>query len=156
MLVYRIVHSKYSNDLYASGMKGRWNGSGRKVIYTGESIAIALLENMVRRQGVGFNNDFKTMLIEIPDGTAISKIDIATLKDGWRKNNDSQCQYLGDLWYDSGKTMILKVPSAILPQASNYILNSTHPDYGTVKIIAVTDLAPDERIEDILKNYSKK
>jgi len=31
-----------------------------------------------------------------------------------------------------------------------------HPDYKKVKLIEVTDLIPDERIEDILKEYTKK
>ena len=80
MLVYRIVHKTYSTGLYASGLKGRWNSAGKKVIYTAESIPLAFLENMVRRQGVGFNNDFKIMIIQIPDKALISEIDVSKLE----------------------------------------------------------------------------
>lgn len=64
MLVYRIVHKMFSNSLFASGIRGRWNSAGNKVIYTAESIPVAFLENMVRRQGVGFNDDFNIMFVE--------------------------------------------------------------------------------------------
>ncbi len=78
MLVYRIVHRAYSKQLFASGTRGRWNGSGKKVIYAAESIPLAFLENMVRRQGVGFNHDFKTVIIEIPPDM---EIEVITIKD---------------------------------------------------------------------------
>ena len=156
MLVYRIVHKTYSTSLYASGLKGRWNSAGKKVIYTAESIPLAFLENMVRRQGVGFNMDFKIMIIEIPDIVKISSIDVADLEDGWRDIKDySKCQPIGDKWYDEGKVMVLKVPSAVLPEGFNYIINSEFSDYGLIKLIAITDLVPDDRIEDILKKYPK-
>ena len=157
MLVYRIVHKTYSTGLYASGLKGRWNSAGKKVIYTAESIPLAFLENMVRRQGVGFNKDFKIMIIEIPDSIIISSINLSDLEDGWRDIKDySKCQLFGDKWYDEGKAMVLKVPSAVLPEAFNYVINSEFSDYGMIKLITTTDLIPDERIEDILKKYPKK
>ncbi len=157
MLVYRITHRSFSKDLYASGAKGRWNGEGKKVIYCAESIPLAFLENMVRRQGVGFNDDFKIMILEIPDHLKITSISMADLKDGWRNFKDfSKCQPLGNKWYDEAQTPILKVPSAVLPDAFNYVINTTHPDYKEIKLIGSTDLVPDERIEDILKKYSGK
>jgi RES domain-containing protein len=157
MLVYRIVHKKYSTSLFASGMEGRWNSKGNKVLYCAESIALAFLENMIRRQGVGFNEDFKTMFIEIPSKTTTSNIYIENLEAGWRDfNNYPRCQALGDKWYDERKNLLLKVPSAVLPEAYNFVINTKHPDYKKVKIIEVTNLVPDPRIEDILKKYSRK
>lgn len=157
MLVYRIVHKKYSSGLFASGLKGRWNSSGKKVIYTAESIPLAFLENMVRRQGVGFNSDFRILFIEIPDSIKALTINASELEDGWRNFKDySKCQPIGDKWYEEAKTMILKVPSAVLPESYNYVINTELADYPLIKLIEITDLVPDERIEDILKRYSKK
>lgn len=157
MLVYRIAHKIYSKSLVASGAKGRWNSLGKKVIYAAESIPLAFLENMIRRQGVGFNSDFKIMIIEIPDKVLISEIDVAKLAAGWRDFNDySACQPSGNKWYDAEKTLALKVPSALLPESSNYVINGEHPDFRLIKLIATTDLVPDKRIEDILKKYPKK
>lgn len=154
MIVYRIVHRLYSNHLFASGMKGRWNSAGNKVIYAAESAPLAFLENMVRRQGVGFNDDFKTMVIHIPSHASMEIVQAADLESGWRDPNDySQCQPLGDKWFDAGKSLALKVPSAIMPEAFNYVINTMHPDYHQVELVAVTTLVPDERIEDLLKKY---
>jgi RES domain-containing protein len=157
MLVYRIVHKKYSTSLLASGLQGRWNSAGKKVIYIAESIPLAFSENMVRRPGVGSNKDFRIMIIEIPDSIIISSINLFDLEDGWRDFRDySKCQLIGDKWYDEGKVMVLKVPSAVLPEAFDYVINSEFSDYGMIKLIATTDLVPDERLEDLLKKYPKK
>lgn len=157
MLVYRIVHKKYSKYLFASGMEGRWNAEGNKVIYCAESIALAFLENMIRRQGVGFNNDFKIMIIQVPDDIIISIINDKELKSGWRdSDNYFQCQQLGNEWYEEGKTLLLKVPSAVLPEEFNFVINAIHADYRKVKLVKVANLVPDKRIEEILKKYSKK
>jgi RES domain-containing protein len=156
MLVYRIVHKSYSSTLFASGIKGRWNGDGKKVIYCAGSIALAFLENMVRRQGAGFNLDFKIMVIEIPDDIPVTTIHASELAKGWRNPRDySFCQPLGNEWYEQGKTAILKIPSSVLPESNNYMLNTEHADYKRIQLVGVTDLVPDERIEEILKKYSK-
>jgi RES domain-containing protein len=147
MLAYRIVLKQYSKKLFASGLAGRWNGSGRKVIYCAESIALAFLENMVRRQGVGFNDDFKIMILEIQDNLKIQTTTIDDLSTGWRDFTDySKCQPLGNAWYDAGTLPILKIPSAVLPEAFNYVINSLHPDFKKIKLVKVTDLIPDKRI----------
>ncbi len=157
MLAYRITHKKFSGELFAPGIKGRWNSTGKKVIYCAQSVALAFLENMVRRQGVGFNRDFKTMIIEIPGDLAMTIINAGDLKSGWRDYRDySHCQPLGDRWYDDGETAVLKAPSAVLPESYNYVLNTEHAMYKKIKLIGVTDLVPDERIEDILKKYKGK
>jgi len=157
MLVYRITHKIYSKELFASGLEGRWNGDGKKVLYTAGSVALAFLENMIRRQGVGFNSDFKTMIIEIPDDLKIQTIKAESLPAGWREFTDySKCQPIGNEWFDKGEKPVLKVPSAVLPEEFNYLINTAHPDFKKIKLVETTELVPDERIEDILKNYSKK
>jgi RES domain-containing protein len=157
MLVYRITHKNYSKELYASGLGGRWNSAGNKVVYFAESIPLAFLENMVRRQGVGFNNDFRIMIIEIPGDLEITSIGLTELAAGWRDFKDySYCQPIGDNWYNEGKTPLLKVPSAVLQECANYVANSLHLDYKKIKLIEVTPLVPDNRIEDILKRYRQQ
>jgi len=153
MLIYRIVHKLYAT-LFASGLKGRWNNTGNKVIYAAESIPLAFLENMVRRQGVGFNDDFKIMIIEIPDNISIETISVNQLNPTWRNPNDySQCLPLGEKLFNEGKSLLLKVPSAVMPEAHNYVINTLHPDFQKVVLVEVTNLVPDERIEEILKRY---
>lgn len=153
MLLYRIVFKAYSTSLFAPGYPGRWNGAGRKVIYTAESIPLAFLENLVRRKGLGFNDDYRTMIIDIPASLKITTIGVSDLEDGWRDSRDySKCQPHGNEWYDKGDTVLLKVPSAILPDANNYVINTTHTDFKKIKLLKTTDLIPDKRIKDILKS----
>jgi RES domain-containing protein len=153
MLAYRITLKEYSNELFAPGTAGRWNGAGRKVIYCAESVALAFLENMVRRQGVGFNHDFRTMILLIPDDLKIQTVDVHDLPVGWRDRNDySKCQPVGNDWFDAGATPLLKVPSAVLVESFNYVINSMHKDFGKIKLTEVTDLIPDERVEKLLKS----
>ncbi len=111
---------------------------------------------MIRRQGVGFNHDFKTVIIDIPDTLKIQNVSVSDLNEGWRNFKIyAECQLIGNLWYDKLKTPVLKVPSAVLPESNNFVLNTSHPGFQKIKIVAVTNLVPDERIEDILKNYRK-
>jgi RES domain-containing protein len=156
MLAYRITFKQYSKELFAPGLAGRWNGAGRKVIYCAESLALAFLENMVRRQGVGFNDDFKIMILEIPDDLTVQTVLADRLAAGWRAFTDySICQPIGNAWYDEGIHPVLKVPSAVLPESYNYVLHSLHPDFKKITLLQVADLVPDERIEALLKKYPK-
>ncbi|MGK6350851.1 RES family NAD+ phosphorylase [Parapedobacter sp. DT-150] len=152
MLLYRIAFKAFSQALFAPGIAGRWNSTGKKVIYTAESIPLAFLESMLRRQGSGFNRDFNTMTIEVPDGVSMTVIGPDELPNGWRSTRDYRiCQQLGDRWYDGMVSPILKVPSAVLPDAANYILNTLHADFSKIKLLRVSDLIPDDRIESLLK-----
>lgn len=146
MLVYRITPKIYSHSLFAPGLPGRWNGAGRRVIYTAESIPIAFMENMIRRKGIGFNDQFAIMVIEIPGTLRISKVDPESLAPGWRDYRDYKiCQAVGKPWYDKNLSPVLKVPSAVLTTNFNYVLNAVHPDFHKIKLVTVTALLPDDR-----------
>lgn len=154
MVVFRIGHKNYATTLHASGVNGRWAAAGRPVIYCAENIPLAFLENMVRRQGVGFNHDFKIVCIEIPDDLLISRVEERDLDPDWRDPYDySHCQPLGNQWFDHLRMPLLKVPSAVMPESYNFVINTLHPDFKKIQIVAITELIPDARIEDILKKY---
>jgi len=154
MLVFRIAHQKYAQNLSVSGLSGRWNSSGKLVLYTSENISLALLENMVYRVGTGFNDDYKIMIIEIPD-VNLEQIDTKDLPKNWRDiESYFNLQKIGDLWYDQQKSLVLKVPSSVLPENFNIIINTTHADYKKVKLLHVLDYEPDDRLEKILKKYN--
>jgi RES domain-containing protein len=156
MLVYRITHKKYTDHLFAPGFSGRWNSAGKKVLYCSESIPVAFLESMVRRQGVGFNHDFDIVIIEVPDTLAIQTINLTDLADGWRNFRDyAICQQIGNAWFDKFEIPVLKVPSAVVVQSSNYVINAQHSNYKHIKVAGVTELVPDARIDEILRDHNK-
>jgi RES domain-containing protein len=151
-LVFRILHKKYGDPLFCPGIEGRWNSAGKKVLYCSESIPLAFMESMIRRQGVGFNDDFLIAAIEIPDSAVIKTVTAADLQKGWDSPHDyTRCQLLADPWYDHRESLILKVPSAALSLCSNYIFNSQHPEFSKVKLAGIAPLMPDPRIDEILK-----
>ena len=151
MIVFRIVHKSFSQSLVGSGQPGRWNKSGQKVIYAAESIALAFLESMIRRQGVGFNEDFKIMFLEIPQDVSITTIDPASLSPGWDNfRNHAVSQERASSWFLSLESPVLRVPSVVLPHSFNFVINTEHKEFKKIKIIDITPLLPDPRIDTIL------
>ena len=153
MLVFRILHKKYDNALFAPCVEGRWNSYGKKVLYCSESIPLAFMESMIRRQGVGFNSDFQIAHINIPDTLVIQSIDTDKLEKNWNNPHDyATCQKSGDEWHEG---LVLKIPSAVLSVCYNYMLNILHPDFRKVKLIKLTPLIPDPRIDELLKKSNR-
>ncbi|MBI5916727.1 MAG: RES family NAD+ phosphorylase [Bacteroidetes bacterium] len=148
MLVYRIVLEKWSKSLAASGQAARWNSRGRFVVYTAGTRALACLENVVHRSGEGLNQLFKTMVIEVPDKLYIEKIIEPDLPDGWHEfESHHLTQQLGDAWIDSMKSAVLSVPSAIVPQELNFLINLQHPDFQKFRLLRTEDFVFDPRIK---------
>ena len=155
MLAFRIAHYKYAHSLSVSGFEGRWNSKGKLVLYASENIATSLLENIIYRTGIGFNNDYKIMVIYHPE-EHIEQIITSNLPQDWRSMESyDQLQKIGNSWYDEQRSLCLKVPSSILPDNYNIIFNTTHPEFKNVKLIDVLDYEPDERLEKLLKKYKK-
>lgn len=154
MLVYRIVHKKYADTLFASGLEGRWNSEGKKVLYTSESVSLAYLETLAHRKGLGFNKDFRIMVIEIPNQLAFQTVETSKLSKNWRDfRNYSDCQKIGNAWFDADEKLCLKVPSAVVPENWNVVINTFNKDFKKVKLIDVLDFEPDDRLEQIIKQY---
>ena len=102
MLVFRIVHKRYADSLFASGLEGRWNSEGKKVLYTAESISLAYLETLAHRKGLGFNKDFRIMVIKIPNNAPMQTVASSELSKNWRDfRNYSDCQKIGNAWFDA-------------------------------------------------------
>lgn len=148
MVVYRITLAKFAGNLFASGNPARWNSKDVKVIYTAGSRSLACLENVVHRSSLGLKENFKTILVEIPDDLKIEEIKISTLDPGWREYSQyPYTQTLGDQWNKNALTAVLKVPSAIVPEEYNYLLNPTHKDFNRIKYLGNEPFDFDERIK---------
>ena len=84
----------------------------------------------------------------------IETIIVDNLSPGWRTfTGYSKCQPFGNKWHDEGNYTVLKVPSAVLPDSSNYVINPLHPDFKTIKLLKATDLIHDQRTDELLKNH---
>jgi RES domain-containing protein len=148
MTVYRITLEQWSRQLTASGFPARWSSRGNFMIYTAGSRALACLENLVHRSGEGSNALFKVMLIEIPDKITIETLDIKKLKRDWYSmQHYPYCQVLGDTWLKELRSAVLQVPSSVIQQEHNYLINPAHPDFKKIKLSGVESFDFDERFK---------
>ena len=146
MIVYRITTAQWSKQLQASGNVARWNSRGNFVIYTAGSRSLACLENLVHRSGEMCSKQYKVMLIEIPDSINMEEILLKSLDIDWKNlTNFSYCQSIGTKWLIAGKAAVLKVPSIIIEQEYNYLINAQHADFKKIKLIRDEDFGFDAR-----------
>ena len=149
MLLYRISRSIYANTLQASGRENRWNTAGKRIVYTASSLALACLETIVHSSGeLLYKQDYKNIIIEIPEGIATTVVNINTLPANWQeRERKSYTQNIGDEWYDKQQALLLQVPSAIITRESNYLINTKHPDFSKISIVEIDKFMFDKRIK---------
>lgn len=146
MVCFKICQEKYAKKLSASGVSNRWNKEDEFVIYSASSIALATLEMVAHRSSIIPNIKYKILKIEIADEEIIS-LNLKKLPKIWRKIEAyPDLQEIGSSWYHSQKSIVLKVPSAIVPQEFNFIINFKHPDFDKIKLLESIDLNWDSRI----------
>ena len=139
----------YANRLVASGGAARWSRAGQFVMYTAATRALACLENVVHRSGEGLTADFRVMVIEVPNTLAIEIVSIETLPDDWFDFQQyGVCQRIGGEWLQKGESVVLRVPSAIIPNEQNYLLNPAHPDFHRINLRHTEPFTFDPRIKD--------
>ncbi len=150
MIVYRITHKKWANQLVASGYPARWNKEGQFVLYTSESMALCCLENLVNRKGKGLNALFSVMHIAIPDSLQIIEIYRDDLPKGWDGLTETAfeiCRNESQSWLRSGQSVLLRVPSVIIPNEFNILINTQHPDFSKIELIGSQAFDFDARLK---------
>ena len=148
MLVYRISLAKWSDKLVSSGNAARWNSKGVFVLYTAGTRALACLENVVHRDNEGLSQNFRTMIIQIPETIQIVKIPVTALDAQWKAwDNNAYTRSIGDEWVANNESAVLEVPSVIIPEELNYVLNPAHPEFRKIKLIRTELFAFDSRIK---------
>lgn len=148
MIVYRITLEKWAHSLAGSGYPARWNSKGRYVIYTAGSRALACLENLAHRSGEGLDHLFCIIEIKLPERSSVQNVDPLTLPVNWYKPDAYPfCQAIGDSWIDMKENLILRVPSSIIPDEYNILINPGHPGFRDVGIHSVTPFRFDQRLK---------
>lgn len=147
MIVYRITLEPYSYRLYASGRIARWNSKGTFMIYSASTRSLACLENIVHRGSEGLNRSFRTMVIEVPDELAVAAVTMDDLIAGWRDfRNQAFTRSIGDEWISKCHSPVLQVPSAIIPEEQNYLINPNHPDFKKINLLRTDAFEFDNRL----------
>jgi RES domain-containing protein len=149
MLVYRITQTKYAGKLIASGRAARWNPNDIEMIYTASSRSLACLENAVHRSQAGLSQLFSIMIIEVPDHVKTKTIRLNDLSGDWTDYNQmSFTQHIGQAWIRENDSVILQVPSSIIEEEVNYLLNPDHRDFEQIKVIKTQPFVFDKRLKE--------
>lgn len=149
MEVFRIAMEQYSNALTSSGSSNRWNKKGEQVLYTGSSRSLSTLELVVHKGAVTPSESYKVMVISIADEDSLyQQILQKELPTNWRRFDAySSLQRIGSSWVNSQESLVLKVPSAVIPKEYNFIINTEHPLFNTkVKLVRTEAYFWDKRL----------
>jgi len=149
-LLYRVSRSKYARDLSGEGARlggGRWNIKGSAIVYTAENRSLAAMEALIHMMSADFLIGRKMVSIGVPESIIPLEINIASLPADWRNYPPSlNTATIGSKWAMSGESLLLRVPSAIIPHEFNILINPAHPEIKSVKIVDVDDFNYDDRL----------
>ena len=150
MKVYRIGWTKHADDLSGEGSKlfgGRWNHKGIPCVYTSESRALALLEYSVNVNIDEIPRALSCVTIEIPD-RSIKLISENKLPGNWKNfPAPSDTKDFGSKLLSSLKVKVIKIPSSIIKEEFNYLLNPLHQHNKNFKVVDIKDFIYDVRIK---------
>jgi RES domain-containing protein len=126
---------------------GRWNSRGTAVVYASDSLSLAALELLVHCDPALLPDDLVAIAIEIPDGLAIHRVEVADLPQSWRRHPaPASLARMGDLWARDTVSAVLSVPSAVVPGERNVLLNPRHPNFRRLRVGRPEGFALDARL----------
>ena len=148
MTVYRIAACKYIKDLSGEGAfryGARWNSPGTRMLYTAESSALAMLEALAHITMLPLVQPYCMVRLQVPDSVEI--LDMKTLPDNWNAMPaPDTLNKMGNEFVAAGRALALKVPSVLVPDNFNFLINPAHPGFSEIKVIAITNISFDQRL----------
>lgn len=150
MIVYRITKKEHAALDGMGGLygPGRWHKKGFPVIYTSEHASLAAWEKIVHV--VSFENIPNNLLlvkIELPENMEIQTVPQNILEKGWDSFPfSSETVNYGTSFLLKKEHLALKVPSVIIPDEFNIILNPLHPGINECKVISSIPFLFDKRV----------
>lgn len=134
---WRICRKRYATGAYggkgAADHGGRWNRPGVPVVYTSSSLSLAALEYLVNTGVADLPPDLLVLPAEIPEALETSRVEVRALPPGWRSYPaPAALKTIGEEWIRKGETAVLFVPSAVIPEEDNILLNPLHPHFNRI------------------------
>jgi RES domain-containing protein len=147
---WRIVKMRHADSAFdgegARQYGGRWNSPGTPVVYVSDTRALCLLEVLAGLGSVKPVQSYVSIPVTFED-SLILPVEPTELPSEWRQGPPPRStQRIGDDWADNLKSAILQVPSAIVPEEFNYVLNPAHPDFRRIQIGSPQDFTVDSRL----------
>jgi RES domain-containing protein len=145
MELWRI--SNYADLSGLGGMRasGRWHTRGKPIVYLADHPASALLEMLVHIDRDLIPASYRLLRVVVPDTLVIDRIGADALASGWRAH-PAATRNIGDRWLDRSATVLLQVPSVIVPEVKNFVLNPAHPDAASITIAEIIEALFDPRL----------
>ncbi len=148
---WRITKRAYVHEaLSGEGARlygGRWNPRGVAMVYAASSQALAILEWLVHLDIELAPPDMVTIPIDIPDGLSMEVLTPERLPDDWRRYPPPQSlATIGAAWAAAGSTAVLAVPSVIVPEELNYLINPAHKDVAQLAAGEPREVTLDPRL----------
>ncbi|PHN59638.1 hypothetical protein AO268_30715 [Pseudomonas sp. ICMP 8385] len=130
MQLWRISAFQGLSGLGGHHTDGRWHTLPRSVIYTAEHPALAMVEVLahMRLSLANIPSTLQLIRIEVAPGVLIGST--PALRLGWQANEPTS-QSVGNRRLDAGAELLLPVPSALIPYATNYLINAPHSQAQT-------------------------
>lgn len=150
MEVYRLAHRDFAGIDGKGGLyhSGRWHSKGALVVYTASSKALALLERLVHENASQIP-PFTLLTLWVPDDAPATVLSPRELPTGWDTLPDTDVvRRIGDAWLADRQHGFLRVPSAIVPDEFNLLMNPVHPEVSRVKIVDSRPFHYDRRLLD--------
>jgi RES domain-containing protein len=134
---WRLTKTKHLSTAWdGEGAKkagGRWNSVGVAVIYTSESLSLALVEILVHLTSE-ILPAYSALRVEFEE-SLVTALAPAALPANWRDSPaPPETKAIGDTWVADLTSAVLRVPSVVVPDESNYVLNPSHPDFHRLAI----------------------
>ncbi len=147
---WRIVSRAYADEAFSGEggrlYGGRWNSEGVRATYLAGSLALAALEQLVHLSRAELlAGQFMRFRVEIL-AEHVLELDPEALPEGWR-GAPATTRALGDAWAEAQDSVALRVPSAVVPEEANYLVNPTHPQSAEALTVHGSELFVfDERL----------
>ena len=147
---WRIVKTKHAATAFsgegATRASGRWHSRGTPVVYAAESRALAVLELMVHLEADELLKHYRLISATF-DESLVKVLQVADLPADWKRGRPPVAtKHIGDDWIASNKSVVLKVPSVLVPAENNYLLNPNHPEFAGVRISVEREFRYDLRM----------
>jgi RES domain-containing protein len=143
MILWRISSFATLDGLGGLRFSARWHTEGRRIVYTADHPASALLELLVHTDRALLPKTYQLLKIEVQGKIKVQRV---VPPRGWSEKH-SVTRNIGDRWLQDNKSLLLEVPSAILPDVFHTLINPVHPDAQFLKIIAVQHVPLDTRLK---------
>lgn len=125
---------------------GRWNSPGVRVAYASETLSLATLEVLVHIQRTAVLASYSICGIQF-DPALVEALPATDLLENWREYPaPAELAAIGDAWVKEVRSVMLGVPSVIVPGESNYLVNPAHPAFAQLVVRAPEPFVFDARL----------